>query len=123
MKSLKLIKPYFIENRFIILLGIVCPIIVDFLQLLIPRVIKWVVDDLTAFSIEAMNLLVYASYIAGIAVMIALFDVQGSSLLLTHLYLFTSINCTQEINILISLSILKVSLSAMYLINTIKSEA
>jgi ATP-binding cassette subfamily B multidrug efflux pump len=73
MKSLKLIKPYFIENRFIILLGIVCLIIVDFLQLLIPRVIKWAVDDLTAFRIEAMNLLVYASYIAGIAIMIALF--------------------------------------------------
>jgi len=73
MKSLKLIKPYFIENRFIILLGIVCLIIVDFLQLLIPRVIKWVVDDLTAFRIEAMNLLVYALYIAGIAIMIALF--------------------------------------------------
>jgi ATP-binding cassette subfamily B protein len=73
MKSLNLIKPYFIENRFIILLGIVCLIIVDFLQLLIPRVIKWVVDDLTAFRIEAMNLLVYALYIAGIAIMIALF--------------------------------------------------
>ncbi len=73
MKSLKLIKPYFIENRFIILLGIVCLIIVDFLQLLIPRVIKWVVDDLTALRIEAMNLLVYALYIAGIAIMIALF--------------------------------------------------
>jgi ATP-binding cassette subfamily B multidrug efflux pump len=41
MKSLNLIKPYFIENRSIILLGIVCLIIVDFLQLLIPRVIKW----------------------------------------------------------------------------------
>lgn len=73
MKSLKLIKPYFIENRFIILLGIACLIIVDFLQLLIPRVIKWAVDDLTAFRIEAMNLLVYALYIAGIAITIALF--------------------------------------------------
>ena len=73
MKSLKLIKPYFIENRFIILLGIVCLTIVDFLQLLIPRVIKWVVDDLTALHIEAMNLLVYALYIVGIAIMIALF--------------------------------------------------
>ena len=73
MKSLNLIKPYFIENRFIILLGIVCLIIVDFLQLLIPRVIKWAVDDLTALRIEAMNLLVYALYIAGIAIMIALF--------------------------------------------------
>ena len=73
MKSLNLIKPYFIENRFIILLGIVCLTIVDFLQLLIPRVIKWAVDDLTAFRIEAMNLFVYALYIAGIAIMIALF--------------------------------------------------
>lgn len=73
MKSLKLIKPYFIENRFIILLGIVCLIIVDFLQLLIPLVIKWAVDDLTALRIEAMNLLVYALYIVGIAIMIALF--------------------------------------------------
>ena len=73
MKSLKLIKPYFIENRFIILLGIVCLAIVDFLQLLIPLVIKWAVDDLTALRIETMNLLVYALYIVGIAIMIALF--------------------------------------------------
>ncbi|MBE9546937.1 MAG: ABC transporter ATP-binding protein [Proteobacteria bacterium] len=73
MKSLKLIKPYFIENRFIILLGIVCLTIVDFLLLLIPRVIKWAVDDLTALRIGAMNLLVYALYIVGIAIMIALF--------------------------------------------------
>jgi ATP-binding cassette subfamily B protein len=46
---------------------------VDFLQLLIPRVIKWAVDDLTAYRVDAAGLLVDALYITGMAVLIALF--------------------------------------------------
>jgi ATP-binding cassette subfamily B multidrug efflux pump len=72
MKSVDLIKPYFVENRFIILFGILCLTAVDFLQLFIPRVIKWAVDDLTALRIDVQNLIVYALYIVGIAIMMAL---------------------------------------------------
>lgn len=73
MKSLYLLKPYFQENRFLISLGLCCLIGVDFLQLFIPRVIKWAVDDLTDFRIDSMNLLFYALYILGIALIMGLF--------------------------------------------------
>jgi ATP-binding cassette, subfamily B, multidrug efflux pump len=73
MKSLSLIKPYFIENRLTILLGVCCLVVVDFLQLLIPRIIKWTVDDITSFRIEPSGLLTYAGYIVGIAAGIAIF--------------------------------------------------
>jgi len=70
MKSLSLIKPYFFENRLVILLGVACLIIVDFLQLLVPRIIKWAVDDLTAFNTDTRGLLVYAVYIMIIGLLI-----------------------------------------------------
>ena len=72
MKSFYLIKPYLLENRYRILLGIACLVAVDFLQLFIPRVIKWAVDDIAAFQIDAMNLAMYALYIVGIAIAIGL---------------------------------------------------
>jgi len=72
MKSVHLIKPYFIENRYRIALGLFCLIAVDFLQLFIPRVIKWAIDDLTAFRVDVTRLMAYALYIVGIAVIIAL---------------------------------------------------
>ena len=70
MKSFYLIKPYIQENRLRIVLGIICLITVDFLQLFIPRVIKWAIDDLAALQTDLMELLAYALYIAGIAVLI-----------------------------------------------------
>ena len=73
MKSLYLIKPYFVDNRVRILLGVVCLIVVDFLQLFIPRIIKWAVDDITAFQVDLTGLLSYALYIVGIAIMIGIF--------------------------------------------------
>ncbi len=73
MKPTDLIKPYFSENRRLIAAGIVSLIIVDVLQLFIPRVIKWVIDDLTAMRIEPAELLDYALQIVGIAVLIGLF--------------------------------------------------
>lgn len=73
MKSLYLIKPYLLENRRLIFLGIVCLIVVDFLQLFIPRIIKWAVDDLTAFRIDTKKLFIYALYIVGIAIIIGIF--------------------------------------------------
>ena len=68
-----MIKPYFVENRVTILIGLFSLIIVDVLQLIIPRIIKWVVDDLTAFEIDAWRLLSYALYMVGIAVFIGVF--------------------------------------------------
>jgi len=68
MKSFQLILPYFRKNRLTIITGIACLILVDFLQLVIPRVIKWAIDDLTTFSITPTGLLMYALYILGIAI-------------------------------------------------------
>ena len=73
MKSIYLIKPYLVEKRLIIFLGLVCLITVDFLQLFIPRIIKWAVDDLTAYRIDTKTLLIYALYIVGIAILIGIF--------------------------------------------------
>lgn len=67
MRSYKLVKPYFIENRFYIILGIVCLIIVDMLRVFIPRIIKWAVDDLTTYQIDVYQLTLYALYIVGVA--------------------------------------------------------
>ena len=48
-------------------------IIVDVLQLFIPRIIKWSVDGLTALHIDLRQLLIYAIDIAVIAVLIGAF--------------------------------------------------
>ena len=73
MKSTALIKPYFWENRYIIIIGLASLIIVDLLQLFIPRIIKWTVDDLTALQIDLTKLLAYASYMIVIALFIGVF--------------------------------------------------
>lgn len=72
MKPVDLIKPYFVENRLQILLGLASLIVVDLLQLFIPRIIKHAVDGLTAFEIGLSELLRYALYIAGIAVLMGI---------------------------------------------------
>ncbi len=68
MKSFKLVLPYFQQNCLIIVIGISCLIVVDFLQLIIPRIIKWAIDDLTSKSVDPQGLVYYFSYILGIAV-------------------------------------------------------
>ena len=73
MKSIYLIKPYLEERRLVIIIGLVCLITVDFLQLFIPRVIKWAIDDLTGYRIDIPSLLIYAFYIVGISVLIGIF--------------------------------------------------
>ncbi len=67
MKPFQLILPYFQKNRLIIITGIACLILVDLLQLVIPRIMKWAIDDLTSSSISQTGLLQYALYILGIA--------------------------------------------------------
>jgi len=68
-----LIKPFFVENRVKIIVGLLSLIIVDVLQLIIPRIIKWAVDDLTTFEIDAWRLLSYALYMVAIALFIGIF--------------------------------------------------
>ncbi|MBA2882955.1 ATP-binding cassette subfamily B protein [Desulfosalsimonas propionicica] len=67
MHSIHLIKPYFTQRRNLIFIGIVCLMIVDVLQLFIPRVVKWAVDDLTAGQVDMAGLGRYAAMIVGIA--------------------------------------------------------
>ena len=73
MKSIKLITPYFSENRTIIIIGLFCLIVVDFLQLYVPRILKWAIDDLSAFKADPKRLLTYALYIVACAVLIGVF--------------------------------------------------
>ncbi|MBW2515731.1 MAG: ABC transporter ATP-binding protein [Deltaproteobacteria bacterium] len=73
MKSIARIKPYFKENRRKIAIGLLSLIVVDVLQLFIPRIIKWTVDGLTAMQIDLRQLLIYAIYMAIIAVLISAF--------------------------------------------------
>ena len=73
MKSIALIKPYLRENRLKIAIGLLSLIVVDVLQLFITRIIKWSVDGLTAFQIETGQLLLYAVYMAVIAILIGVF--------------------------------------------------
>jgi len=72
MNSIYLLKPYMLENRFRILAGVACLIIVDMLQLFIPRIIKWAVDDRTGFQVDRGGLLRYAVYILAIAMVIGM---------------------------------------------------
>jgi len=73
VKSINLIKPYFIENRLAIAAGLICLIAVDFLQLIIPRIIKRAIDDLTFFRADPKQLAIYALYIISIALLMSFF--------------------------------------------------
>ncbi len=59
MGAFKTLKENFLENRWWILIGLVALIVVDVLQLLIPRVIKYAVDDLTFGNLPPSGLLFY----------------------------------------------------------------
>ncbi|RJQ84164.1 MAG: ABC transporter ATP-binding protein [Desulfobacteraceae bacterium] len=73
MKPIDLITPYFKTHRWIIVLGLLSLITVDFLQLMIPRVIKWAVDDLTLLTAGHRTLLGHAAVIALLALFIGFF--------------------------------------------------
>ena len=73
MQASSLIKPYFRENRYKIMIGLACLIVVDVLQLFIPRIIKKAVDNLAALQIDQIALLRYAAYMIIIALFIGLF--------------------------------------------------
>jgi len=71
MSPAEIIKPYFAENRSRIVIGLLSLIVVDVLQLVIPRIIKRAVDDLTAMPGDmAGRLATYAAQICVIALLI-----------------------------------------------------
>ncbi len=59
MKAFKTLKNDFVANRWQILIGLIALLIVDVLQLFIPRVIKYAIDDLTSGMIFPSRLLLY----------------------------------------------------------------
>ena len=73
MKSYLILKSYFVERKAIVFLGLFSLFLVDILQLFIPRVIKWAVDDLAICCVTPSKLLKYALYIVGIALLIGIF--------------------------------------------------
>ncbi len=73
MKAFNLIKPYLRENLKPILFGFFFLVLVDALQLYIPRVVKEAIDDLAYYRADTSGLLQYAGMIVGAAVLIGIF--------------------------------------------------
>jgi ATP-binding cassette subfamily B protein len=59
MRSFKTLQNDFIENRWRISIGLIALLIVDVLQLFIPRVVKYAIDDLTLGTLSHSRLFVY----------------------------------------------------------------
>ncbi|MBI5063308.1 MAG: ABC transporter ATP-binding protein [Desulfatitalea sp.] len=70
MRARDLITPYFKAHGGTIAIGLAALILVDLLQLMIPRVVKWAVDELTLLAADGGTLLRHAAAIAGMALLI-----------------------------------------------------
>jgi ATP-binding cassette subfamily B protein len=66
----RLLIPYLRQGLLPLSAGIFLLLLVDFLQLVIPRFIKWVVDDLASGRADPSALLKYVAYILGTALLI-----------------------------------------------------
>ncbi len=73
MQVRDLIIPHFKDHWRIIAFGLFSLIVVDFAQLMIPRIVKWAVDDLTAFTADFQHLLTYAAAVSAMALLIGFF--------------------------------------------------
>ncbi len=73
LKQFQLIKPFFIERRLSILAGVLSLFMVDILQLFIPRVVKWAVDDIAGLNASYSELFRYCLIIVATAIFIGLF--------------------------------------------------
>jgi len=67
MKSFRSLKNDLMENRWRILIGLLALLIVDVLQLIIPRIIKHAIDDLTWGAIPSSRLLFYGGEVLALA--------------------------------------------------------
>jgi ATP-binding cassette subfamily B multidrug efflux pump len=73
LRDFKPLKPYFIENRISLVLGLSSLLLVDAFQLYIPRIIKNSIDTLATGRANSQLLLKYALIIVGIAITMAIF--------------------------------------------------
>jgi len=71
IRNLASLKGYFIRNKWALFIGIACLLAVDFLQLLIPLVIKKAIDRLTIGDATPGLLLRYTGMIVAIALLMA----------------------------------------------------
>ncbi len=67
MKILKSLRDDFFESRSWILVGLIALVVVDALQLFIPRVVKYAIDDLTLGTASHHRLLVYGLEVLALA--------------------------------------------------------
>ncbi|MEW6375176.1 MAG: ABC transporter ATP-binding protein [Thermodesulfobacteriota bacterium] len=73
INSFKSLKNDFVENRWRILIGLFALLFVDVLQLFIPRIVKYAIDDLTSGTISSYRLLLYGLKILILALGIGVF--------------------------------------------------
>ncbi len=88
MKVFKTLKNDIIENRRQILIGLVALLVVDILQLFIPRVVKYAIDDLTLGMISPARLLLY-----GLEVLILALGIGG----LRYIWRYSLLGATRRI--------------------------
>ena len=72
MRELLKLRKYLLRYKFHFLFGIISLVIIDLLQLIIPRVLKWAIDDLAVGSANLKGLGLYFILIMLIAVGIAI---------------------------------------------------
>ena len=82
MKAFKTLKNDLVENRWRIVIGLIALLIVDVLQLFIPRVVKYAIDDLTSGTISTSQLLLYGTQVLILALGIGGFRYVWRCLLL-----------------------------------------
>jgi ATP-binding cassette subfamily B multidrug efflux pump len=63
VKAFKTLKNDLVENRWRIVIGLIALLIVDVLQLFIPRVVKYAIDDLTSGTVSTSQLLLYGAQV------------------------------------------------------------
>lgn len=73
MNPYRILLPYFRRNLGILVLGISSLLLVDFLQLFIPRIIKLAVDELTSYQATSTQLLKYGGMVLALALGIVAF--------------------------------------------------
>ncbi|MBI4722558.1 MAG: ABC transporter ATP-binding protein [Candidatus Stahlbacteria bacterium] len=73
MKSFKPLIEYFKQYKWQFILGLALFVIVDIVQLFIPRVIKYAIDDITLGKVSPSHLIRYALWIVGLSGVVALF--------------------------------------------------
>ncbi|MCK5596303.1 MAG: ABC transporter ATP-binding protein, partial [Candidatus Eisenbacteria sp.] len=71
LRNLKSVLKHFARYKWALVVGVIALLAVDAMQLVIPRIIKSVVDDLTAGGIVRADLIDYGLMIGGLAVGIA----------------------------------------------------